>query len=61
MERKEYERDFTTAESLAEFRALLATAESHWEIPIRQKPWALKVALRSMLQSATLSLVPVTS
>jgi hypothetical protein len=38
MERKEYERDFTTAESLAEFRALLALAESHWEIPIRQKP-----------------------
>lgn len=38
MERKEYERDFTTAESLAEFRALLAMAESHWRIPIRQKP-----------------------
>lgn len=38
MEQKEYERDFTTAESLAEFRALLAMAESHWKIPIRQKP-----------------------
>jgi hypothetical protein len=38
MERKEYERDFTTAESLAEFRALLAMAESYWEIPNRQKP-----------------------
>jgi len=38
MERKEYERDFTTAESLAEFRALLGAAESHWRIPIRQKP-----------------------
>jgi hypothetical protein len=37
MERKEYERDFTTAESLAEFRALLAMAESHWRVPIRQK------------------------
>jgi hypothetical protein len=36
MERKEYEKDFTTAESLAEFRALLAMAESHWRI--RQKP-----------------------
>ena len=38
MEQKEYERDFTTAESLAEFRALLASAESHWEIPIRKNP-----------------------
>lgn len=38
MERKEYERDFAAAESLAEFRALLAVAESHWEIPIREKP-----------------------
>jgi hypothetical protein len=38
MERKEYERDFTTAESLAEFRALLAMAKSHWRIPNRQKP-----------------------
>jgi hypothetical protein len=37
MERKEYERDFTTADSLAEFRALLARAESYWEIPNRQK------------------------
>jgi hypothetical protein len=34
MEQQEYERDFTTAESLAEFRALLAMAESHWELPI---------------------------
>lgn len=38
MERKEYERDFTAAESLAEFRALLARAESYWEIPDRQEP-----------------------
>jgi len=38
MERKEYERDFTTAESLGEFRALLAMAESHWRIPIPEKP-----------------------
>ncbi|HEX7516921.1 MAG TPA: hypothetical protein VF345_06510 [Chthoniobacterales bacterium] len=38
MERQEYERDFTTAESLAEFRALLAMAESHWEIPIATNP-----------------------
>ena len=38
MERKEYERDFTTAESLAEFRALLAVAESHWKILIPRKP-----------------------
>lgn len=37
MERKEYERDFTTAESLAEFRAMLATAESHWKIANQQK------------------------
>lgn len=34
MKQQEYERDFTTAKSLAEFRALLAMAESHWEIPI---------------------------
>jgi hypothetical protein len=34
MERREYERDFTTAESLAEFRALLALAEFQWKIPI---------------------------
>jgi hypothetical protein len=39
MERKEYERDFTTAESLAEFRALLAVAESHWEIPNSRKAY----------------------
>jgi hypothetical protein len=38
MERKEYERDFATAGSLAEFRALLAMAESHWRVSIRQKP-----------------------
>lgn len=38
MEQQEYERDFTTAESLAEFRALLAMAESHWEIPIATNP-----------------------
>ena len=40
MEQQEYERDFTTAESLAEFRALLARAESHWEIPIPANPSA---------------------
>ena len=33
MKQHEYERDFTTAKSLADFRALLALAESHWEIP----------------------------
>jgi len=33
MKQQEYERDFTTAKSLAAFRALLALAESHWEIP----------------------------
>jgi hypothetical protein len=33
MKQREYERDFMTAESLTEFRALLAQAESHWEIP----------------------------
>ena len=38
MEQQEYERDFTAAESLAEFRALLAMAESHWEIPIATNP-----------------------
>jgi hypothetical protein len=38
MGKKEYERDFPTPESLAEFRALLASAESHWEIPIRKNP-----------------------
>lgn len=37
MKRREYERDFTTAESLAEFRALFAMAEFHWEIPITTK------------------------
>jgi hypothetical protein len=40
MEQQEYERDFTTAESLAEFRALLALAESHWEIPFATTPGA---------------------
>jgi hypothetical protein len=40
MKQQEYERDFTTAESLAEFRALLARAESHWEIPIATNPGA---------------------
>jgi len=34
MKRQEYERDFTTAESLAEFRTLFARAEFRWEIPI---------------------------
>jgi hypothetical protein len=34
MKRQEYERDFTTAKSLAEFRALLALAKSHWEVPL---------------------------
>lgn len=34
MKQKEYERDFPTAKSLAEFRGLLALAESHWEMPI---------------------------
>jgi len=38
MERREYERDFATAESLAEFRGLLAMAESNWRVPSRQKP-----------------------
>jgi hypothetical protein len=38
MEQKEYERDFATAKSLAEFRALLAKAKSHWEIPNAGKP-----------------------
>jgi hypothetical protein len=37
MERREYERDFTTAASLSEFRALLARAESHWEVPVAVK------------------------
>jgi len=34
MEQAEYERDFTTAKSLAEFRSLLAMARSRWEIPM---------------------------
>lgn len=34
MKQKEYERDFTTAKSLAEFRALLGSAEAQWEILI---------------------------
>jgi len=38
MERREYEKDFTTAESLGEFRGLLAMAESTWRVPSRQKP-----------------------
>jgi hypothetical protein len=38
MEQREYERDFPTAKSLAEFRALLARAESCWELPIRTNP-----------------------
>lgn len=33
MEQAEYEKDFATAKSLAEFRALLAKARSRWEIP----------------------------
>lgn len=33
MKQQEYERDFPTAKSLAEFRALLAMAESSWEMP----------------------------
>jgi hypothetical protein len=38
MEQREYEQDFTAAESLTEFRALLARAESHWEIPTATNP-----------------------
>jgi hypothetical protein len=34
MKRQDYERDFTTAESLAQFRTLFARAEFRWEIPI---------------------------
>lgn len=34
MKQQEYERDFMTARSLAEFRALLKMAKSHWEISI---------------------------
>jgi hypothetical protein len=37
MEQQEYERDFATAKSLAEFRALLAMAKSKWEIPMAGK------------------------
>jgi len=37
MEQAEYERDFITAKSLAEFRALLARAKSRWEIPMAAK------------------------
>ena len=33
MKRKEYERDFAAAKSLAEFRRLLARADCHWELP----------------------------
>lgn len=38
MKRQEYERDFTTAKSLAAFRALLALAKSHWEVPCATGP-----------------------
>jgi hypothetical protein len=38
MKQQEYERDFTTAKSLAEFRALLALAKSHWEISFATSP-----------------------
>ena len=34
MKQREYERDFPTAKSLSEFRALVATAESRWEMPM---------------------------
>lgn len=34
MKQREYERDFPIAKSLSEFRALLATAESSWEMPV---------------------------
>lgn len=40
MERVEYERDFVTARSLAEFRSLLALAKSRWEIPMAGKSGA---------------------
>lgn len=33
MKQQEYERDFPTAKSLAEFRTLLAMAEDRWEMP----------------------------
>jgi hypothetical protein len=38
MKRQEYERDFTTSKSLAEFRTLLALAKSHWEVPLATGP-----------------------
>jgi hypothetical protein len=38
MKRREYERDFMTAKSLAEFRALLASAKAHWELPSATSP-----------------------
>lgn len=38
MKQREYERDFTTAKSLAEFRALLALAKSHLEVPLAAGP-----------------------
>ena len=37
MKQAEYERDFITARSLAEFRSLLAMAKSRWEIPTAGK------------------------
>jgi hypothetical protein len=40
MKQREYERDFNAAKSLAEFRALLARAESHWELPSTPDPRA---------------------
>ena len=40
MEQAEYERDFATAKSLAEFRALLAMARTRWEIPMAAKAGA---------------------
>jgi len=36
MAQADYERDFTTAESLSEFRRLLATANSQWELSDNQ-------------------------
>lgn len=38
MKQQEYERDFTTAKSLTEFRALLALAKSHWKVPLAACP-----------------------
>lgn len=40
MKRQDYERDFTSAGSLAEFRTLFAMAEYHWEIPTGPNPRA---------------------